>query len=55
VDDKVALFEPFSTTKPRGLGLGLALTRKLLAAAGGAVTCASTPKGATFRVVLPRA
>jgi signal transduction histidine kinase len=57
VDAKVkdTLFEPFVTTKPRGLGLGLSLARKLLGAVGGQVSCESTPKGSTFKIVLPRA
>ncbi len=57
VDAKVkdSLFEPFVTTKPRGLGLGLSLARKLLGAVGGELSYESTPKGATFRIVLPKA
>lgn len=58
VDAKVkdTLFDPFVTTKPRGLGLGLSLIRKLLGAAGGEVTLESTSgKGSTFRIVLPKA
>jgi signal transduction histidine kinase len=57
VDAKVkdTLFDPFVTTKPRGLGLGLSLARKLLGAVGGTVAFESTPKGSTFRVVLPKA
>jgi signal transduction histidine kinase len=57
VDAKVkdTLFDPFVTTKPRGMGLGLSLARKFLAATGGAISFESTAKGATFRVVLPKA
>lgn len=57
VDAKVKgdLFEPFVTTKPRGLGLGLSLARKLLEANGGSADYSSGPKGATFRLVLPKA
>jgi len=39
--DKV--FEPFFTTKSRGLGLGLALTRKVIEEHGGKVQFESTP------------
>ncbi|OGR92482.1 MAG: hypothetical protein A2V88_01090 [Elusimicrobia bacterium RBG_16_66_12] len=57
VDAKIEmnLFEPFMTTKPRGLGLGLALAKKLLAANGGSVDFESGPKGSTFRLILPKA
>ena len=57
VDAKVkdTLFDPFVTTKPRGMGLGLSLARKLLAAVGGEISFDSSAKGSTFRVVLPKA
>lgn len=57
IDAKIkdALFGPFVTTKPRGMGLSLALSRKLLEAVGGSISCESTAKGASFRIVLPRA
>lgn len=57
VDAKVkdSLFEPFVTTKPRGLGLGLSLARKLLGAVGGELSYESSAKGSTFRIVLPKA
>ena len=57
VDLKVkgALFEPFTTTKPRGLGLGLALSKKVLEAQGGFADYQPGAKGSTFRLVLPKA
>ncbi|MEK7383414.1 MAG: HAMP domain-containing sensor histidine kinase [Elusimicrobiota bacterium] len=57
VDTKVKdnLFEPFVTTKPRGLGLGLALVKKLITANGGSAHCESGPQGSTFRLILPKA
>jgi signal transduction histidine kinase len=57
VDAKIkgSLFEPFVTTKPRGLGLGLALSKKVLEAQGGSVDYQPGAKGSTFRLVLPRA
>jgi signal transduction histidine kinase len=57
VDPKIkeSLFQPFATTKPRGLGLGLALSRKVLEAQGGFADYQPGAKGSTFRLVLPRA
>lgn len=57
VDAKVkdTLFDPFVTTKPKGLGLGLSLARKFMSAAGGEVSFESGPKGSTFRIALPKA
>jgi signal transduction histidine kinase len=57
VDTKVrgSLFEPFTTTKPRGLGLGLALCKKVLEAQGGSADYQAGAKGSTFRLVLPKA
>ena len=52
---KASLFEPFVTDKPRGLGLGLALAKKVLEAHGGFADCQTGAKGSTFRLVLPKA
>lgn len=47
-----ALFEPLATTKPAGMGLGLSISRTLVAAHGGQLELASaTPT--TFRFTLP--
>lgn len=49
-----SLFEPFHTTKPHGLGMGLAICRMLVAAHGGRIWAESNPDGgATFHVTLP--
>ncbi len=48
------LFQPYFTTKPHGTGLGLFVTRKLVADHGGEVAFESRPGGGTtFRVTLP--
>ncbi len=50
------LFQPYFTTKKHGTGLGLFVTRKLVADHGGDVTFKSTRgEGTTFRVWLPGA
>jgi signal transduction histidine kinase len=50
--DKV--FEPFFTTKSRGLGLGLALTRKVIEEHGGKVQFDSSPgKGSVVTLHFP--
>lgn len=48
------IFEPYVTTKPRGLGLGLAIARRIAEAHGGRIEADSQPgRGSTFRVTLP--
>ena len=47
------LFDPFITTKPNGSGLGLALVAKIVGEHGGIIECDSTPRGTTFRVLMP--
>jgi signal transduction histidine kinase len=50
------LFEPFFTTKAHGLGLGLALSRTIVAAHGGRLWGTTEPgRGAAFHVLLPGA
>ena len=49
-----ALFQPYFTTKKHGTGLGLFVTRKLVADHGGSVEFESQPaEGTVFRVRLP--
>ena len=46
--------KPFHTTKPRGLGLGLPLSRRLIERLGGRFTIDSTPgTGTTVSLELP--
>lgn len=53
-EDVERIFAPFYTTKRGGLGLGLAITQKVLRMHGGTVTCdEGALGGACFRVLLP--
>jgi PAS domain S-box-containing protein len=51
------LFEPFVTSKPDGMGLGLAISRSLLLTRGGELLCSRSEKlgGAAFTVRVPLA
>jgi signal transduction histidine kinase len=48
------IFDPFYTTKEKGVGLGLAIAREIIAAHGGEIRVASGQgRGTTFEVLLP--
>lgn len=50
-----SIFNPFFTTKPQGVGLGLALVSKIVDEHGGQIKVFSEPrKGTTFEVLLPK-
>ncbi|NII57253.1 ATP-binding protein [Sphingomonas aerolata] len=50
-----AIFAPFRTSKPHGLGVGLAICRAIVDAHEGTITAATNSNGgATFRVALPQ-
>jgi signal transduction histidine kinase len=48
------IFQPYFTTKEAGIGLGLAITERIIREHGGEILVESEPgKGTTFSVVLP--
>jgi signal transduction histidine kinase len=49
-----AIFDAFVTTKPHGMGLGLAICRMIIERHGGQLSVSpAEPRGSIFRVVLP--
>jgi signal transduction histidine kinase len=54
VENLDKLFEPLFTTKPKGIGLGLVVSRNLVEANGGCLTVESTKgRGSQFIITLP--
>ena len=53
-EDIEKIFQPYFTTKEAGIGLGLAITERIVREHGGSITVESSPgKGTTFTVILP--
>lgn len=47
------IFDPFYTTRPGGLGIGLSITKRLVEDQGGTLSFDTSPEGARFHVTLP--
>ncbi|MBK9261592.1 MAG: hypothetical protein IPM54_17520 [Polyangiaceae bacterium] len=55
VEDLESVFEPFFTTKSRGVGLGLAVARRIVSMHGGTISARNkTEGGAELKISIPR-
>ena len=54
IDEAERIFEAFFTTKPQGTGMGLSISRRIIASHGGHLLARpNTGRGATFQFTLP--
>jgi signal transduction histidine kinase len=54
IDEAARIFEAFFTTKPQGTGMGLSISRRIIASHGGHLWASpNTGRGATFQFTLP--
>jgi signal transduction histidine kinase len=54
IDKAERIFEAFFTTKPRGTGMGLSISRRIIESHGGQLWASPNPeRGATFQFTLP--
>ncbi|MBW2608568.1 MAG: PAS domain S-box protein, partial [Deltaproteobacteria bacterium] len=53
-EHKASIFNPFFTTKPSGMGLGMAISHHIIERHGGTISCESEPgKETTFTIEFP--
>jgi signal transduction histidine kinase len=54
LDNETQVFDPFFTTRPSGMGLGLSISRRIIEDHGGNLRLTeTTSKGCTFEITLP--
>lgn len=54
-EDQDKIFQPYFTTKEAGIGLGLAITERIIKEHGGRIQVESNPgEGTTFRITMPQ-